>query len=258
MQRLKVLGLALVAVFAMSAVASSSALAASTNNPQWEVNKVLLTEGNTQAVTAKANGNQLLVVKGLLNFTITCKKLELSAGAKLIGSNKPNAGTSEENIIYKECKIEGKPNCEVFSEEGGVKKANGTIETVPLKSTLVFTTEKAAIAELSEEGGVSTGSVLFAPKTGESFVTIVLKGAECPVQQATTVTGTVVARELGHPEVNAVTHEIEGVETGTYWKNNAGKSEKFEAKRLKAFGVESGYKGDGVIEAGGLSWRIFN
>jgi hypothetical protein len=254
MHRLWVLAACAGAMLAMSVFGTTTALAASTNNPQYSLimtTLVTLGSGETQKIEAAANGTQKLVVKSLLgNFTIACKTLKLNSGAEVIGSSEPNAGTSKETIIYGECAVEGKPKCEVFSSG----KTNGNIETHALKDTLVYTTKAAAEKEETGKGDTST---LFVPEnTEKEFVTLTTKGSECVLEATTTVDGEVIARNLGTGAA-ATSQEIEGIETGKYFTNSAGTTSEHEAKRLKAFGVESGYIGIGKIKfVNGESWGV--
>ncbi len=190
MKLFKIMGLCFVAAMALSAVVSASASAA-TKNPKWALcetrgpnngqwgnatctelggnksheTRLLLTENETRAITAEANGAQKLSAAGVV---VLCKKLKLKAGAVLLGGE---PGKDNESIVYEECEIEGKPKCKVRNA-GGV---NGTIETLPLTSTLVYSSKEA-----EEKENQAETLTLFKATTGEMFVELFLEGEECP------------------------------------------------------------------------------
>ncbi len=224
MKRIRTLTIALLALSVLGAFAASSAFAASTNNPQWQVNKAELS-GNKE-VTAEANGTQKLNVAGAFGATIACKKLKVASGAKIIGSTKPAAGTDEETIVYEECEVEGSPSCTINGEAAGKAK----ITTNLLKSTLVFKTKAAAEKEES-----STLS-LFEPKTGTVFVTLTLAGT-CPATGSFEITGQVAAENVkGNEEIE--THELNAPATAItkYFVNEGGKTVEKKVNALK-FGI---------------------
>jgi hypothetical protein len=275
MKRMQIIGLALVAVFAMSAVGVSSASATSINNPQWklclkvakptgkfatheckgegepkEFELLMLEEGKTEGVTAEANGVQKLNVGGEFGATIECSKLKLAAGAKLIGSKAPNAGTDEETIVYEECKVVGKPACKINGEESGKAK----IATELLKSTLVFETKVAA--EKEEKPTLT----LFEPKTAKNFVVLKLTGTCPPGGETFEITGQVAAKNV-EGQALLQTHELNApaVAIKEYFINKAGVTEKKAVTALKFGFFSATYEGKSKVKlASEWWWLIFN
>jgi len=147
--RLRILGLALVAVFAMSAVAVSSASAAK-NGPHWWVcekdatglfsnsecsksgtgweSKELL-GGETRKISFTSGETKLKTASDL----IVCKK---DKGTGEIIGGWP--GTDKATIIFEECKVTKPTSCEVKSKG---EKTFGTI-TVSVNTELVYTGTK--------------------------------------------------------------------------------------------------------------------
>jgi hypothetical protein len=282
MLRIRMIGLALVAVFALSAVAASAALATSTNNPEWGVDianggtctkvstgqtgafenstcttakatlngfEELLASGKSVEIVAKANGSQKLVTS---LTTIVCKAFKVAKGAVIVGSAEPAAGTNEEIIEYEECEVEGKPKCEINKMAAG----KATITTVLLKSTLVF--DSKAEAEKEE----SSTYTLFEPKSGTKFVEFELSGT-CPATGKIGVEGQVAVENVKGSE-HLVTHELNAPSTAikVYWINKAGKTEEVKVKELKLEGIiklPATYVGKAQVELKSKSdWWIFN
>jgi len=247
MKSIKIMGLCLVAAMALSAVVSASASAA-TKNPKWALceartegtgqwndgkcselggkktheTRLLLTENETRSITAEANGTQKLTAAGAV--TVVCEKLKLKAGAVLLGGE---PGKDNESIVYEECTIEGKPKCEVRSVGG----AFGTIETLPLTSTLVYSSKEA-----EEKENQAATLTLFKPTTGEIFVELELRGEECPKalrEKALPVKGEVLGENIGGNE-HLITHELNFPTTALtkYWLQVGGVATEKEIKKL--------------------------
>jgi hypothetical protein len=246
MKLFKIVGLCFIAAMALSAVVSASASAA-TKNPKWALceartagtgqwenatctklggtktheTRLLLTENETREITAEANGVQKLSAAGIV---VACKKLKLKAGAVLLGGE---PGKDNESIIYEECEIEGKPNCKV-KNAGGV---NGTIETNPLTSTLVYSSKEA-----EEKENQAETLTLFKPTTGEIFVELFLTGTECPAalrEVNLPVKGEVLGTNT-EGNVHLVTHELNFPATALkfYWLQVGGVATEKEIKKL--------------------------
>jgi hypothetical protein len=235
-----------VAVFAMSAVAASAS--AATNNPQWVVEgKTLAGTAETQTVTVKADGNQKLSFKSLTgNITIACHTLRLGSGAKLIGSSAPSPGTSEMTVEYGECGVEGKPKCEI--------NGNAKITLGPLVGTLVYSTKAGAEAESAKEAGL----LLKAKAPLTSLGSLTFKGSECPWQATSAITGEILTKTVGgDPTESRPVHELEALEEGKYFSNEAGAAKGHEVKRVSAFGQEAGFTGQMVVQVGAdLNWNL--
>ena len=98
MKRIKVVGLVLLAAFAVSAVASVSASA--TPCYCWKVNGSKLEAGKSETLKGEASGAYTLTGKafGFIEVAVTCKKAATTG--KLIGGT---PGTDEATISYTEC-----------------------------------------------------------------------------------------------------------------------------------------------------------
>lgn len=258
MKLFKIMGLCFVAAMALSAVVSASASAA-TKNPKWALceartagtgqwenaectklggtktheTRLLLTENETREITAEANGNQKLAAG--TTATVICKTLKLKAGAVLLGGE---PGKDNESIVYGECTIESKPNCKV-KNVGGV---NGTIETHPLTSTLVYSSKAA-----EEKENQAETLTLFKPTTGETFVSLFLEGTECPEalrEKELPVKGEILGENIKGNE-HLVTHELNFPTTAlkTYWLQVGGVATESEIKKLVLLVTNATYSG---------------
>jgi hypothetical protein len=258
-------------------VGAASAVATSTNNPQWSLcSKVAgtghyteekcatvsggntgnyeatkLTTGNTAEVTAAANGVQGLGSSG--GIAIVCKEVNFVSGAELIGSNAPNAGTSEEEARLSGCEEVGYPLCKV---EG---PAPGEVHTKLLTGKLVFLTKAAA--EKEEASG--TG-IVFVPKTAGVFAEYKLKETtvgtgECLATGTITTSGTLVVKNLS-PTAYAPAPEVEAPTTAinSYFINESGTTVEKKAS-LSALGVTVLYTGKIKLSlVSGYFWSVFN
>lgn len=200
------------AALALSAVASTSAQAASTNNPQWSVGKAILGAGESQALEVSQNG---AIVLGIFGGTIDCRTLKVETpAAKIIGSTAPAAGTGEETLVFGECEERAHPGCEINQKKAG----SASIKTELLKSTLVYETKAGAE---SETGATLT---LLQPKTGQFFAWIELSGS-CGFTGYFPVTGQIAAKNVNGGEESA-SQSINFPETHItkYFVNEAGKT----------------------------------
>jgi hypothetical protein len=243
MKRIRLLGLALMAVFAFSAVAAG--MASAVEGPLFAVNGQHLRPGETRLLLASSKGEFTLTSAGV-GITITCTGLTLpNAGEMQIEGVAPgNGGTSREVIQYTVCTVTGNgKNCEV---EGG------TITTNLVQNLLGY-------GNAARTGQVL---VLFEPEKGLNFVTVKFVGSECKFK-TTGVEGTVVgAAQVGgqpvligqpteslHGEVSFPHVQLIFIEQGGALKHvKAG---------LKAFGVASVLKGIALllVDEGGVPVR---
>jgi len=190
MKRTKILGLVLVAVFAMSAVAASAASAETFEGPSWIVNKARLVNPNTKNFTSKGKNFKLVVSK--LGITILCKKV--TNKGKIIGSAAKMVGTDEAEVTFMECSVEetaGK-GCVVSSETKKVTSAAGTIGPITVLTELVSLSKPPVTkaGDLFIEDEETTGGK-------KEFVTVVLKSCtKATLNGKYNVTGSVVG-ELG-------------------------------------------------------------
>jgi len=196
MKRLTMIGVALVAVFAMGAIFSASASA--TSAPFWSINGTRLAEGKTHFITAKAVSSSLSLSVAANGVVITCKKFKLKEGS-LLGSSETNPGTNDEVVVFEECKLEagngGPTEC---------KLEPTTLTTNSLKSELV---ERVAAPKilLTE----------FFPAKG-AFITLKFTGSKC-TSTSTAVEGAVAAEvktpaggtlELGQTAIQATSWNL--------------------------------------------------
>jgi hypothetical protein len=256
MRRTKILIQCAMAAMALSAVVSASASA--TKNPKWALceartegtgqwnndtctepggkktheTRLLLTENETREITGEANGVQKFSAAGL---TITCKKLKFKQGAVILGGE---PGKDHETLVYEECEIEGKPGCKVKTVGG----TNGTIDTLPMTSTLVYASKEA-----EEKENLTATLMLFKPTTGEVFFEIFLEGEECPAalrEKALPVKGELLAEnEKGNEHL--ITHELSFPATAlkVYWLQVEGKATEKEIKKLLLLTSAATYSG---------------
>lgn len=147
MNRLRILGLALVAVFAMSAVAVSSASAAK-NGPHWWVCEKDATGlfSNSECSTSGTGWESKELTTGTRKITFTSGETKLKTASDLIVCKKDKGtgeiiggwpGTDKATITFEECKVTKPFSCEV-------KNAGGTFGTIitTVNTELVYTGTK--------------------------------------------------------------------------------------------------------------------
>jgi hypothetical protein len=173
MKRASIVGLCLVAIFAISAVAVASASA--NEGPFYKVKGVRLASGSTKPIAAKALTNQVLVGNILgIATTITCKEVKVQGTPVIEGSNTWEPGKSKETLRYTECTQSGLGgSCEVTNKE---------VVTNPVINTLAWSTSSLTSGNIL---------ILFKPAAGAEFVDIKFTGS-CLVTDAK-VTGSVAA-----------------------------------------------------------------
>jgi hypothetical protein len=191
---IKVLGLALAAVFAFSAL---SAVAAQANAPRWTVAGATIGSAVTKEFHAESTG-QVSLIQGGTGLEIRSggtAKGECTAKGKIVGSGAGEPGKNKEvTLTCKNAKVfvsgvDQSAVCTVHSPT----KADGTIETNELESTLVWL-EGPASNEPTAPFAAKDGKVgdLFQPEANTAtgaFVRIEITGASCPVLQNVNVTG---------------------------------------------------------------------
>jgi len=240
MKRLTMIGVALVAVFAMGAIFAASASA--TSAPWWAINGTRLAEGKTHNIQAKAV-TAFVLSTALVGVKIECKKLKLKEGV-LLGSSETNPGTDNEVVEFSECALKegnGFPECEL---EGT------TITTNSLKSELV---------ERNETGKAKILLTEFFPAKGVKFVTLHFKGKKCTTLE-TEVTGQVAAEnttdnaleetvELGSPVKEATSGNVRFPATPIkkVILVKAGVASEVELETLQAFADPSVQTGTSLI-----------
>jgi hypothetical protein len=256
MKRLKIVGMALVAVFAISAVVVAPAFASSTTNPSWYVAGTKLT--GTENIEAKAVTTQELTSSAAK--TISCKKVALNTGAAHFIENMGSplfGGEDKETLTYSECTYP-ESGCHVKNKGG----TNGTIVTDALTSLLAYKTEAEAEKEEVKKGTTLT---VFKPASGSTFVEIEFEGSGCPIITSASVEGSVAVENDGEvgtePGAEATTHEITAPSTlikKAYC--NEGGAPKEVKTEFKVFGglASAGYIGTSLvsIEGGTTDYSI--
>jgi hypothetical protein len=162
MFRLRLVQLSLVAVLSVGAMLVSSASAAI--KFEWKVGEETLPAGQSREFTTTSDGKEFLFKASLAGVASEFLSSEVSVepGAKIIGG-KP--GTNEETVVFKGVKVNKPANCGIESEGSPL----GTIKT------------KALHTEIVESEGTHEPVILFAPKTGTTFVQLLLlnNGGTC-------------------------------------------------------------------------------
>jgi len=237
MRRIKAIGLVLVAMFALGAVAAANASAETfpaylegLNPPE------LIKEGLHLPYLALALGSFRLRAKAI-NVVILCKHVLVTGTFLALGG-------STAFTHFLECEVykldsDGTelllPNCTVESLNANKP---GLIQLNPVKDQLVFTGSKTEAEKL--EGPVGD---LFEPEPGQPFVTLVFAGTGCPTGVTlgpTKVEGSVIAKVLtGVLEMN-INNTITFVENPPKvgWRpNEENNTTELKAKGLKLFGT---------------------
>jgi len=207
MKRIKIFGLALVAVLALGAMAASGASAAL----EYLVGGVLLASGGLKLITASAEKPFILKGEALgIKTTVECKNLKLKTGAEIVGGD---PGISHETVIFEECVALAPAEC--------VGKAVA-VENTPVNNELTMVVKPAAQA-----GKIAT---LFTPSSGTLFTKITFSG--CLLNITAEVTGNAAA--LSEPEkIDALKGLLlfkEGAEEITEVEKSTGAKTKVELK----------------------------
>jgi hypothetical protein len=188
MTRIKLVGLGLIAAFALSAIATTSAMAAPKHI--YMVESKALAAGETKEITAKDSEEFTLTGKGALEVEAVtkCKKLKLKASEhpEIIGGT---PGKSAKEVIeFEECS----------ATVGGVKCTSVEVENASTTNELVTVLKPESL-----KGKLAT---LFDPTSGTVFSKIKLNKCGILGNQTATVEGTTAA--LIEPEA---TEALEGM-----------------------------------------------
>jgi len=237
MQRVKTIGVILLALFAFSAVAATAAQAEEA--PYWSIEGTRLAAGKTFEITAKqykAN-NQVLESNGLV---VTCPAVEVLKGSVLLGSNAGEPGKSNEILKYSGCTQEGNGT--------GCTVTNGEVVTNALTNELAYAKNKKSLV------------VEFTP--GVKHVLAVIKltgGTSCTKGTEDQVTGQAVAEVLTDPgevllELPNVVAQAESfllrlpnVTSTTFWLIKGGVGTEVTSEELTAFGHPATLAGTALI-----------
>lgn len=238
MKRFRLIGVSLLAVFALGAVMASGAQAISA--PFWSINGTRLAGGKTHNIQAKAFTETFELTVPGAGVKISCKAFKLKGGV-LLGSEEANPGTNNEVIIFTECTgTKAGVACANVNSPGA---ANGTIETHSLKSELVedAATKKKLLVE-------------FFPAKGVTFVTILCGAEEIPVngQVVAEVKTDNAAEEV--PELGKALKqgkswllEVEKPQPTHVWLIKAGVGSEVELEALTADGLAAEQSGTALV-----------
>jgi len=175
MQRMRLVGLLIMAVCAISAVTASAAFAGS--GPHWMVEGSKLEAGKSVNILSK-NKSETFKLKVGSVITIVCKSAN-NTGTIIGGS----PGTDKVTVVFSECAVEGYSLCTVHSPG----KAGGSIEVVANTELIYLGTKEEAEKEEGKLGD------RFTPPTGNIFVEIVTEGTCPPLTKGTNkVEGSVI------------------------------------------------------------------
>jgi hypothetical protein len=235
MKRFRTIGLALLAVFALSAVAASAAQAVTA--PFFTIGGTRLVAGKTHNFDSRAlpGGEGFTLSTPTLGIKITCTSLNVLKGV-LLGSNAGLPGKDDEIAQFTGCTVTG---------AGTGCTVKEPIETNPLTSELV---EIDGTKEpLGEE---------FKPTTGTTFTAVHFVGAECAVAEGV-VEGEVAAQNLTDSSTPEAIELGQAAKEATSWLvrfpstpitevllvNTKGEKETRKLTTLKTFGEPSTLEG---------------
>lgn len=248
MSRARTLTLALVAVCALGAVASSAAFAA--QGPYYKISGTRLESGKTHSF--KVSARTPYVLKGTIFgvvVTTKCTALKVNTAATLVGSTGKNGGSSKEILEYSGCTVEGNgAECKVENNE---------VKT------------KEVLNELAYSTSTRTGKILtaFVPASGNAFVTIKYTGT-CTTNEVTVEGSAVAEDENSKGELIEVGKNEKEEEKGIlvnkavngtkYWTESGGVLTEHEAKLSFAFFGSATIEGSSNVELGtGVNWGVF-
>jgi len=186
MKRFRLIGVALLALFALGAVASS---AGAETAPSFTVNGTRLIAGKTHNIQARVfSGHSFILTNSTQSVVITCTKFTLETGV-LLGSNPGLPGKDNEVVVFSGCTLAGNgTECKLESE---------IIKTEPLVS------EQVESLVNTKEGGKQLLEEFRPAKPANGFVTLKFSGAGCTVSE-TIVSGSVAAESLEDPSEGKV------------------------------------------------------
>jgi hypothetical protein len=180
---------ALLAVFALGAVAVASAQAAPTEGPFWTVNGHRLKANETREVTGKVyegTKNPLKLEATLLGITakVECELAKAAPGSYLAGGA---PATSREISEFSDCTV---------TNNGEGCKAKEPIKTEPIRSELVYNDEEKTVGEkILVEADPEAG-------TEAKYVTLHFEGAKCLVDETEIGKGLALGEAFTDPTVD--------------------------------------------------------
>jgi hypothetical protein len=234
MKRFRLIGVALLAVFALGAVAASAAWAEEA--PYWTVGGTRLEAGQTHFITAKEVKPFLLSGGGV---EVECTETSILPHGVLLGSEPGEPGTNDEIVTFKACEVKGN------GSGSECKKVTEPINTTNLKSELVEDKTKTKLL------------VLFQPASGALLAELTFpKGCKF---ESTKVTGSVNAEvinektgnpvELPNTKEQAVSWELKfpKVQPVFIWLIKGGVGKEVETKALEAFSAAATLSGTALV-----------
>jgi len=199
MKQIRILGLAVLAVFALSVITATAAQA--TEGPFFKIENNRLLENEP----IESAGTKEYVLKSG-EFRIKCTGQKIENGT-FEGSSGKTRSQSLEYVVFEGCTVTGNGSpCEVFSEKITGKPEVKVIRTKLLTNILDFSNKEATKGEKL--------LILFKPTKSAVFVTIKFTGTGCTLfKTETTAEGSVAAEALEEKEkpVTVEENEPEGV-----------------------------------------------
>lgn len=226
-KRFRVLGVALLAVFAFSAIASAAAHA----EPRWKVAGGFL--GAAAEKTFEGTSKVSVFKIGGLEIKCTSDKVHgwiKGSLANTMGRNREVAA------LYEGCVVVGAEKVCTVNSPG---EEDGIIETADLSSTVVWLIKVPPAKEIEEE----VGDVL-EPEVGGVFTTLEFGGEECPIGGAAeNITGEVIGKfkQKAGAEFLAGELEFPAAPILTYYTTEANPRTAVNINRLKLGGANATY-----------------
>jgi hypothetical protein len=252
MKRFRLIGVALLAVFALGVAGVSVAQAAETA-PYFTVGGTRLVAGKTHNLDARVySGHSFTLTNSTNSVVITCEALG-TENAVLLGSNFGNPGKDNEITVFSKCKLEsgnGAPECKLEST---------TIKTFA-------TTSEQVENVVNSKGGKQLLEEFRPTNPGEGFVDLHFTGANCTVTE-TVVSGQTIAEvrldnagegtvELGQTPIESTSTLLRFPSTSisSVWliSNGVGKIQK--TKQI-SFGTESVQTGTSLVLLAGTKFE---
>jgi hypothetical protein len=209
--QIRILLVSLLAVFAVSAVASGSAQA---EGPVWTGHFCIKDASGVWMAKCKAAGTgweksvgvlpsgekEPVASKNIGSFTLKGTTIVVCTGetdtGEIIGGN-PGTDTSE--VKFTKCAVKGKPECEASS--GSV---NGEVVVKGLKTVLVYKERHPKAGETSEEKAKLRALDAFTPEKENLFVEFkfTISATKCGTLSGTTVKVKAIGTEITEPAFN--------------------------------------------------------
>jgi len=250
MKRFRAIGVALLAVFAMGAIAAA---AQAENAPSFSVGGTRLIAGKTHNIQAKVFGaHSFSLNTPALGVKITCTALSIEQGV-ILGSNPGEPGKASQITSFTNCKLvegNGAPNCELAVTSHGTA-------TTALKTNLLNVRQ----VENVEAGGVGKKLLEeFSPAVPSAgFIVLNFTGTGCTTFQ-TKVSGSTVAEvvldnasegniELGQApqEITSSLIRFPASTIKEVWLISGGAGKKQTGIEQVAFGFESEQTGTALV-----------